>query len=80
MRGGGDAMKRIICIAIVLTLTGLMGCAKQDKAPVQSPETKVEQRPTSEPISTEDFESGEVAGAVESDDAAEGEDPETPGE
>ena len=54
-------MRSIICVAIVVALVGLMGCAKQDAAPADQPEAQTE----SQPISNEDFESGDVEGLVE---------------
>ena len=54
-------MRSIICVVIVVALVGLMGCAKQDSAPADQPEAQTE----SQPISNEDFESGDAEGLVE---------------
>ncbi len=61
MPGGGETMRSIICVVIMLALIGLNGCAKKDAAPVEQPATETETV-----IATEDFESGEAEGAVES--------------
>lgn len=68
-------MRSIICLAIVIALTGLTGCAKQETTPVAEPEAPVE----TQQISNEDFETGEIDGVVESvegevEDDQEGED------
>lgn len=54
-------MRSIICVLIMVVLIGLTGCAKKDAAPADHPEAQSE----TQPISTEDFESGEAEGAVE---------------
>ncbi len=54
-------MRSIICVFIILALVGLTGCAKKDAAPADQPEATSE----AQPISTEDFESGEAEGVVE---------------
>ncbi len=53
-------MRFTICVFLMLALIGLNGCAKQDAAPVDQPETTTD----SHPISDEDFESGEVESVV----------------
>jgi len=54
-------MRSIICVVTAVALVGIMGCAKQDSAPADQTEAQTE----SQPISNEDFESGEVEGLVE---------------
>jgi len=54
-------MRPIICVFIMLALVGMTGCAKKDAAPVDQPEATIE----AQPISTEDFESGDAEGVVE---------------
>lgn len=61
MPGGGEIMRSIICVVIVLALIGLTGCAKKDAAPAEQPVTETE----TSVIATEDFESGEAEGVVE---------------
>lgn len=53
-------MRLTICVVVMLALIGLNGCAKNDAAPVDQPETQTD----SHPISDEDFESGEVESVV----------------
>lgn len=53
-------MRLTICVVVMLALIGLNGCAKNDAAPVDQPETQTD----SQPISDEDFESGEVESVV----------------
>jgi len=54
-------MRSIIVIFIMLALVGLTGCAKNDAVPADQPEAQTE----SQPISNEDFESGDVEVVVE---------------
>ena len=61
-------MKRLLFAALIIALVGLAGCAKQEE-PVPADEAQAAPEQT-EPISTEDFESGEAEGAVQGDDAA----------
>ncbi len=56
-------MRSIICIAIMIALTGLTGCAEQESAPAAEPEAATE----TQQISNEDFESGEASGVVQED-------------
>jgi len=68
-------MRSIICLAIVIVLTGLTGCSNQETAPAAEPEAPTE----AQQISNEDFETGKIDGVVESvegevDDDQEGED------
>ena len=63
-------MRELICIAVVAALVFLTGCAKPESEPAPAePEAAVEQ-PTeeSQPITSEDFESGEVEELEESGD------------
>lgn len=53
-------MRLTICFIVMLALIGLNGCAKKDAATVEEPETTTD----SQPISDEDFESGEVESVV----------------
>jgi hypothetical protein len=68
---GGANMRSIICLAVVITLTGLTGCAKQETAPAAEPEAPID----AQEISNEDFETGEVDGVVESNEGEVEEDP-----
>jgi len=55
-------MKQLFCIVVIIAVVGLVGCSKQQPAPAHEPEAVPTQ---TEPISTEDFESGEADGAVD---------------
>jgi type IV pilus biogenesis protein CpaD/CtpE len=56
-------MRFIICVVVAVALVGLTGCAKNEPAQVDQPADQTE----TEPISAEDFESGEVENVVDSD-------------
>jgi PBP1b-binding outer membrane lipoprotein LpoB len=59
-------MRSIICIAIIIALSLLTGCAEQETAPAAEPEAATD----AQEISNEDFEAGEVDVVVEDGDEA----------
>jgi hypothetical protein len=69
-------MRQIICFTIVLALAGLTGCGQRKTAPADEP--RAQAATETQPISTEDFESGEVDGAVEPEGEAPEDVPATP--
>lgn len=60
-------MRSIICLAVVLALMGLTGCAKNQATPSDQTPQESEASAEPQPIASEDFESGETGGMVESD-------------
>ncbi len=61
-------MRIIICLAVVAALLGLTGCAKHEPAPADPAPSQPEASVEPQPIASEDFESGEAEGVVESGD------------
>ncbi len=57
-------MRSLICLAIIIALSLLTGCAKQETASTVEPEAPTDVQE----ISNEDFETGEVDGVVEEGD------------
>jgi len=57
----------MISVCLLVAAAALAGCAKPDTAPAEDPAPQADQT-VQEPISEEDFESGEAKGAVQSDD------------
>lgn len=58
-------MKHLITVALILSLAAVLGCAPQDSTPADRPETAAD-----EPITEEDFESGEPEALEEGEDEA----------
>ncbi|MCU0305963.1 MAG: hypothetical protein MUC56_18060 [Thermoanaerobaculales bacterium] len=55
-------MNRLLCVAVIVAVAALVGCAKPAPAPTESPDVQTAPAEAT-PISTEDFESGEADGA-----------------
>lgn len=55
-------MHRLLCIAVIVAVAALAGCGKAEPPPA---DTTDDRATMPEPISTEDFESGEVENAVQ---------------
>ena len=64
-------MRRLLCIAVIVAVAALAGCGKTEPPPA---DTTDDRTTMPEPISTEDFESGEaetvVPGSEDAPDAA----------
>jgi len=74
-------MKRLICVAMIAALFGLTACAKRQTPAADEAGAAARPQEETTPISTEDFESGEADGIMESSDVEdEGDDTETPSE
>jgi hypothetical protein len=65
-------MRSILSLVVVISLILLTGCANEDSAPAPEPEAPAD----AQQISNEDFESGEVEGVTEDEDASGEESPE----
>ena len=65
-------MRLMICVLVTIALVLCLGCAKQETAPAE-PETASSEAPQTDadPIASEDFESGEIDGTMESADVQE---------
>jgi len=75
---GGEGMRALICVAVVVALVFVVGCAKTDTPPAEQGQSPSETQADPQPIASEDFESGEAPGAVQEDDGeAEGGEGET---
>jgi hypothetical protein len=57
----GETMKQVTCLALIAALAAVMACAPEDEAPPQEPQSETA---SDQPITEEDFESGEP-GAME---------------
>ena len=57
-------MKKALCVTVLVALVGLTACAPNEPAPVEEPQPQAETQPEDQPVSTEDFESGEAKGGV----------------
>ena len=65
-------MRLMISVLVAIALVLCLGCAKQETAPAE-PEAASTQAPQTDadPIASEDFESGEIDGAMEAADVEE---------
>ena len=58
-------MRFLISIVVAVALVGLIGCAKQETAKADQPQSAPESQADAQPIASEDFESGDAKGMVE---------------
>ena len=73
-------MRSIICVVFLVSLIGLAGCGQPDATPADEPQTEAPAQVEHEPISEDDFESGEADGTLKSGGEDEGSETEGEGE
>ena len=58
-------MKKSMCVIVLVALVGLTACAQEEPAPVEEPQPQTETQPEAQPVSTDDFKTGEAKGEVQ---------------